>query len=170
MSRFSFFCRYICLATVLALLSPALWAAWPSESNWIALQNGGSAITDTDDAPGSRDIVGDANNPAVYIFNDGAHLYFRIRVDEDPSQGTGLEPFGWGVLIDTDLNADDYEYLIMLDGIVNPEEFYLAKNTTKTYISDPSDKAETIVWSELAGRADPGAEASGHPAVTDRFP
>ncbi len=135
----------------LLLAAPSLWAAWPNESNWIELQRNGSSITDPGaDGATSRDIVGDATNPASYIFNDGSHLYFRIRVDTDPRQGGGLAPFGWGILIDTDMNSADYEYMIMLDGIVNPEAFYLAKNTTKTYVSDPSDKAETLIWNQLA--------------------
>ncbi|MHC5112428.1 MAG: DUF11 domain-containing protein, partial [Planctomycetota bacterium] len=52
--------------------------------------------------------------------------------------------FGWGFEIDTDQNADDYEWLIMCDGISQPEVISLRENTDKTGLGDPSDKAEYI--------------------------
>ncbi len=143
-------------ALIALLLTALLWPlqghAWPAESDWIELYQNNAPITDPEgDSATSRDIVGTLAYPAAYIYNDGAQMYFRLRLDDDPIHASGgLQPFGWGILIDTDMNADDYEYMIMLDGIVSPEAFYLAKNTTKTYLGDPSDKAEVIVWSQLA--------------------
>ncbi len=140
------------LVLFLMMFSPALWA-WPADSDWIPVYQNGLPVTDPEgDVSQSMDIVGDASYPAAYIHNNGSHLHFRFRLDETPDKNGGLDPFGWGFLVDTDMNADDYEYMIMVDGINNPDLFYLAKNTVKTAIGDPSDKAEVVVWSEHANR------------------
>jgi len=132
--------------------------AWPAESDWNALYyNGGDFVDDPQkDSATSRDIVGDTTNfPAGSMYNDGTYIYFRQRLDQDPRDNslTALDPFGWGFLFDTDGDAGDYEFLLMLDGIKAPESIYLAANTTKTNISDPSDKAETKTWSQLLNSA-----------------
>ncbi|PLX95903.1 MAG: hypothetical protein C0621_03000 [Desulfuromonas sp.] len=131
--------------------------AWPTSSEWIPIYSpdgyvsdpGGNADT-TGNGNNSTDIVGDPTYPAAYIYNDGIDIYFRLRIDADPMQGSALEPFGWGVLIDTDLDAHDYEYMLMLDGIANPDEIYLAKNVVQENIDDPSDKPEQIEWIKTA--------------------
>ena len=126
--------------------------AWPTDSDWNPLYRAGGFVDDPEkDSATSRDIVGDTTFAAASLYNDGTYIYFRIRLDEDPRDNslTGLDPFGWGFLIDTDGDTGDYEFMIMLDGIVKPEEIYLAENTVKTNLSDPSDKAETITWSQL---------------------
>lgn len=125
--------------------------AWPADSDWIPIYNGTEMLSDPQkDSTGSRDVVGDATNAAAYLFNDGNYIYFRMRVDAEPrdNSGTALGPFGWGFLVDTNLNLDDYEYMIMLDGITSPEVMYLARNTLQGIIGDPSDKAEVILWQE----------------------
>jgi len=137
-------------------LMPAMALAWPNDADWIAIYRGVDPVDDTlNDAAGSRDIVGDTTTPypAAYISNDGTYINFRIRLDDDPLNNprTALDPFGWGFIIDTDQNADDYEWMVMVDGI--SEEIYLAENTLKTGTGDPSDKAEVIAtptWPEAA--------------------
>ncbi|MBE9504797.1 MAG: hypothetical protein IME96_11545, partial [Proteobacteria bacterium] len=147
------------LALLLALsffLAPSMALAWPADADWIPVYRGADPVDDTlNDAAGSRDIVGDVTTPypAAYISNDGTYINYRIRLDDDPLNNprTQLDPFGWGFIIDTDQNADDYEWMIMLDGI--SEELYLAENTVKTGVGDPSDKAEVIAtptWPEAA--------------------
>lgn len=129
-------------------------AAWPLANEWIPIyapegsgvQDPGGQADTTGNGNNGTDIVGDATNAAAYIYNDGIDLYFRLRLDADPSQGGGLSAFGWGVLIDTDLDAHDYEFMLMLDGIANPDEIYLAKNVVQQNIDDPSDKPEQIEW------------------------
>ncbi|MDT8316975.1 MAG: DUF11 domain-containing protein [bacterium] len=147
----SFFLLGIFLA-----LTPRISFAWPTDADWIAVYRGTDTIDDLEgDAAGSRDIVGDTTTPypAAYISNDGTYINYRIRLDDDPLNNprTELDPFGWGFIIDTDQNADDYEWMVMLDGI--SEKLYLAENTVKTSVGDPSDKAEVIVsptWPETA--------------------
>jgi uncharacterized repeat protein (TIGR01451 family) len=154
---FNFFRAIRLLTFTILICCPILFSAqtasaWPSDSDWNPLYRAGTFVDDPEsDSATSRDIVGDTTMAAASLYNDGTYIYFRIRLDDDPRDNTltALDPFGWGFLIDTDGDTGDYEYMIMLDGIVNPEEIYLAENTVKTNISDPSDKAETIVWSQL---------------------
>jgi uncharacterized repeat protein (TIGR01451 family) len=122
--------------------------AWPADSQWLELVKGGAAIQDLEaDANGGVNVVpNDGSNAAAYIYNDGSYLYYRIRLDGDPTKGGNgvFAQFGWGFEIDTDQNADDYEWLIMCDGISQPEVISLRENTDKTGVGDPSDKAEYI--------------------------
>ena len=131
--------------------------AWPTDSQWIPIPKGGSGILD-DHTSGGKDGNNDANGgvnivpysgatPAAYTYNDGTYIHFRLRLDARPDQGGNgiLAQFGWGVEIDTDQNADDYEWLIMCDGISSPEVVSLQQNTVKSGIGDPSDKAEVTV-------------------------
>lgn len=138
----------LCLFLFLSILSEAF--AWPTDGQWIPLPRGGAPITDDEgDTQGSRNVVPDDGTfPAAYIYNDGSYLYYRMRLDEDPTaSGAGqgiLQSFGWGFEIDIDQNAYDYEWLIMCDGIESPETVSLQLNTDKTHVGDPSDKAEYI--------------------------
>src|SRR5512133_564227 len=89
-----------------ALALPTSVLAWPADSDWIAVPRGFSYLSDPqNDAIGNdaRDIVGDATRPVAYVFNDGNYVYYRIRVDKDPHDNSGVSfsPFGWGFLIDT---------------------------------------------------------------------
>jgi uncharacterized repeat protein (TIGR01451 family) len=143
---------FFMIALMLALPLSA-WG-WPTAGDWIAVPRGFSFLSDPQsDAIGNdaRDIVGDATYPVAYVFNDGNYVHYRMRVDKDPRMDpvTGaLRPFGWGFLIDTDNSSDDYEYMVMIDGIANPEVMYLAKNTVQGTLGDASDKAELIQWQE----------------------
>ncbi len=63
-----------------------------TKSSFDPLQDGGSAKNE-------RDIVGDATYPALFVYNDQTHAYFRIRLDGDPITTSGgnkpLKQFGW---------------------------------------------------------------------------
>jgi uncharacterized repeat protein (TIGR01451 family) len=142
------------LAAVITLALPFAAWAWPTAADWIPIYYGSGELSDPQgDAQGNdgRDIVGDSSNAAAFLFNDGNYMYFRMRLNKDPRKvlATGeLDPFGWGFLIDTDESLDDYEYMIMLDGISNPDVMYLAQNTVQGTLGDASDKAELILWQE----------------------
>ncbi len=142
------------------LISPDAAQAWPAESDWSALVNGSSALGDIEgEVAGSREIVGDTTYPAAYVFNDGNHIYYRIRLDEDPSQAGYLKPFGWGFLIETEtdpnLIGNNYDWMVMIDGI--SDKLYIAENTVKGELGDPSDKAEVRVYEEDLDNT-PGSE------------
>lgn len=146
MKKYFFHKIILSLSLVILLTTDAF--AWPAVSEWVSLPgNSTSTIEDPiGDATGSRDIVGDATYPAGYMFNDGTYMNFRMRINDDPVQGAGLSPFGWGILFDTDIEATHYEWMILVTGV--GEELVLAENTDKVGISQPSDVADTIISQE----------------------
>lgn len=122
--------------------------AWPTSSQWIPVYKGGALLQDSSsDSQGSRNIVSDPTHDAAFIFNDGTYLHFRLRLDKDPT-GTGgqgfLQAYGWGILIDTNLNPGNYEWLLMLDGISQTESIQLWQNTSQKTLGDPADIAEVL--------------------------
>ncbi|MBE9536834.1 MAG: DUF11 domain-containing protein [Proteobacteria bacterium] len=141
---------------VLLLFSPSSVFAWPADSDWMELTKGSLGISDIEgDSQGGandpRDIVtNDGSYPAAYVHNDGTFMYFRIRVDGDPLNqgGDGLDPFGWGLVIDTDNDFSDYEWMVMLDGISNPERIFIGENTAQSVLGDPSDHIENVAWEQ----------------------
>lgn len=139
------------LILCLFLLAVSAAHAWPTTSQWVPVYKNGVYLQDpSKDASGSRDIVSDATHPAAFMFNDGTYLYFRLRLDGDPSGQGGqglLQPYGWGVLIDTNMNPADYEWLLMLDGISQNEIVGLWQNTSQRTLGDPSDSSEILVAS-----------------------
>jgi uncharacterized protein (TIGR03382 family) len=111
---------------------------------WTAIPQGGIAIGDptTDGSNGGREIVGDANAPAIFVATDATDFFVRFRLDDDPQQGIdNLRPFGWGLLVDTDGNLNAYEYAVFADGVT--DQVRLMQNTTPGTLGDPSDVAET---------------------------
>ena len=134
------------------LCLPSYLFAWPTNNQWIPIYKNNALLQDqNNDAQGSRNIVSAPTRGALYIFNDGTYIYFRLRLDKNP-QGTGgqqnLESFGWGVEFDTNLNASNYEWLIMVDGISKEENITLLQNTVQGTLGDPGDKAE-IIYSSI---------------------
>jgi large repetitive protein len=124
---------------LLLLLSlPAL--AFPTDSDWAAIQAGGADLVDVFNDhdrdgignPDGIDCVGDnaVAAPALYWYTDGASLWFRIRVDDTPWLVTDslLQPNAWSFLLDTDGNLDDFEYSLAVAG-ASPT-VYLYRNST----------------------------------------
>lgn len=142
--------RWFTIATIFFLfgLHPSQVHAWPTTSQWIPIYKSSAYLQDpTGDANGARNIVSDTNNPAVFIFNDGTNLFFRLRLDNNPSGQGGqgaLQAFGWGVEFDTNQNAGNYEWLLMLDGISQTEVITLSQNTVQGTLGDPSDRPEIL--------------------------
>jgi len=139
--------KWICLAL---FLLPAIVLdahAWPSADQWNAIYRDGEPIQDDiSDTSGSRNVVADTTHAAAFLSNDGTYMYFRMRLDDDPS-GTGgqglLQSFGWGFEVDVDQDAGDYEWLFMVDG-VGTEGIDLWQNTVQGTLGDPSDKSEVL--------------------------
>jgi uncharacterized repeat protein (TIGR01451 family) len=135
----------------LLVLFPSSAHAWPTTSQWVPVYKNGVYLQDpSKDASGARDIVSDATHPAAFMFNDGTYIHFRLRLDADPSGQGGqglLQPYGWGVLIDTNMNPANYEWLLMLDGISQNEVIGLWQNTSQRTLGDPSDSAEILAAS-----------------------
>jgi len=121
--------------------------AYPADGDWIPIRRNNIIIQDdNNDAQGSRNIVSSLPDYAAgYFYNDGINIYFRIRLDDDPSGKGGqraYKPYGWGFELDTNGNAGDYEWLIMLNGIDKVENLSLRQNTVQGTLGDPSDNSE----------------------------
>jgi large repetitive protein len=148
----------LCLVTIACSDAPpgsARFAAtFPADTDWVTITQFGIGISDplADGQNNGREIVGDATDPAVFMFNDGTDVFFRLRLDDTPAQGGGLAPFGWGVIIDTDGNFNDYELIAIAEG-VGTDEVSLAANTTPGGVGDPSDTAETLLYTANADLA-----------------
>jgi len=142
---------YLLAMFFLLLSSACALAAWPANAQWIPVYKNYNYLQDpTGDSTGSRNVLSDATHPAAFFYNDGAYIYFRLRLDRNPT-GTGgqglLEAFGWGVLFDTNNNPNDYEWMIMLDGVSKDETVLLYQNTVQGVLGDPSDKPEILAAS-----------------------
>jgi len=134
--RFLHLTRIICCGLILSciVLTPSSAFSWPLDYEWTTVLSDGLPIVDagTDDN-GSRNIVGTTEYPAAFIYNDGTYLYFRLRLDSDPSApqptpGDELDSFGWGVEINIDSELGTYEWLVMVEGI-GDEYVELQQNT-----------------------------------------
>ena len=65
---------------------PAVVLAWPTTNQWIPIYKSGLLLQDpNNDAQGSRNIVSYPTRAAVFIFNDGTYVYFRLRLDKSPA-------------------------------------------------------------------------------------
>ena len=120
---------------------------WPTDPKWMPIQVNGANIGDpTGDTQGSRDVVGNTANPAVYIAADADRMYFRMRLGSTPLKTlTTLNPFGWACELDTDSNHQTYELIANVNGIVNGDAVLFSQNTTQGTLDSPSDKAETTL-------------------------
>ncbi len=122
---------------------------WPADADWRPLYCGDvpafDPLADEPSATDERDVVGDAAHPAAFIFADADFLYLRLRVDAEPTTGTDLHPFGWAVELDTDGALEAYELLGMVDGVADPDEVVLARNTLQQLPNDPADPPEQTI-------------------------
>ena len=130
-----------------------LAGAWPTDGQWVPVYRGGAILQDANgDTNGARNIVSDATHAAAYLWNDGVSIFFRVRLDADPSGQGGqglLQPFGWGVEFDTNQTAASFEWVIMVDGISKDETISLWQNTVQGTLGDPGDKPELLAASIL---------------------
>ena len=143
--------RAVNVLLLLALLlfpAGAFAQTFPADADWVPVMRDGAPVADIEgDVTGSRDIVGDTTDGAAFVFSDGTYLYFRLRLDEDPrdNSGVALDPFSWGIEFEADGDLNTYEGLVMVDGITKPEEVSVQHNTVQGTIGSPSDQAEVEV-------------------------
>jgi MYXO-CTERM domain-containing protein len=120
----------------------------PDDSAFAPFLCGGEPSWDpVDDVAGAsqhRDVVGDTDFPALYRASDDDFLYLRIRLDGNPAQSsTGLRPFGWGFLFDTDDDLTSYELLAHVNG--NGSDLITLQENEQGTPNDPTDPAETVL-------------------------
>ncbi|MBT3784149.1 hypothetical protein HOF92_04170 [bacterium] len=87
MKQIKYFLGFLVL---LFTFSTSTFAVWPDDNDWNDVLSGGGKLQDPlGDAAGSRNLVSDVNNAAALMENDGTTIYFRIRLDDDPSGSGG---------------------------------------------------------------------------------
>ncbi|MBE0501842.1 MAG: hypothetical protein IBX47_10405 [Desulfuromonadales bacterium] len=91
-SNSSVFGRVLALSLFFIFISTVSALAWPLDGEWIPLTRNGVILQDpTGDAQKSIDIVSTPTDAPVYFYNDGVYLNFRLRLNGDPRQGSGLK-------------------------------------------------------------------------------
>jgi hypothetical protein len=120
----------ILCATLFALLvcgSARAAVVWPSNDNsWNAFQTGSPAADYYDPngpAPNAVDIIGLSSGgtsyPAAYWYDDTANdnIYFRIRLNGDPTTQQGFGNYSWQIVLDTNLdNSVDWALQLVSSG------------------------------------------------------
>jgi hypothetical protein len=105
----------------------------------------------SEDSPASTDLVGTAVFPAIHVAFDSDYLYFRYRVNEDPSGPRGFAQNSWVALMQTpDGNAFQHQYQLGLNGIGAPDSF----GNSGSQVGDTieiwkNDLAEEVVFDPL---------------------
>ena len=108
------------IALLLAAV-PSTALAWPSSSDWEALTQSGSMMTDPeedgyivgDDAvEDCHDLVGDTSNPVMSWFLDDTMLYLKMQLNDDPLACILYDDGQWGFLIETDGTTTTYEHAL----------------------------------------------------------
>ncbi len=148
MRLMSLMTRYLVLALLLA--APAAGAVtFPVDSEFVPLRcSDKTPMTDAfGDDPNfltDRDLVGDVAAPAGFRAADATNLYLRIRLDQNPTTGSTLHAFSWGMAFDLDGDRTTYELLILVDGVGGgPGAVEVFKNTTITITNSGTDPADT---------------------------
>ncbi|HCJ66372.1 MAG TPA: hypothetical protein DHV62_03370, partial [Elusimicrobia bacterium] len=130
--------------------------AWPTATQWIPMYMPFSgqkvpAFDAVQTPADSRDIVGSSSTyPCAYLLVEGTTMYLRLRLNDNAWKGTsqGLDQYNWGIYVDTDTNANNYEFMLSIDGSASKAEdeiIQLRQNTTKGTIGEPSDPADTVL-------------------------
>ena len=88
----------------------------PARLRLVPLPCRGAVMTDpfadVATALAERDIVGNPADAAGLRASDSQFFYLRLRMEEDPAPGGTLQPFAWGIEIDTNGNLNTYEVLL----------------------------------------------------------
>jgi uncharacterized repeat protein (TIGR01451 family) len=108
-----------------------------------------------DESPSAVDLVGDATHLAAYVHHDAAFLYFRFRVDGDPSGSGGFQSYAWNALMQVPSgSAFQYQYELSLNGKSDTVEIW-ANTSAEDIDFSPlfNDPSETKLFSTPAAAA-----------------
>src|SRR5687767_2707162 len=110
-------------ASLVSAAMPALAQTFPTDSVWRPFSCAGAmngvmtdGVADQPPALQERDLVGTSAAPTGLRAADVDFFYLRLRLDQDPREGSGLRPFAWGFAFSTDGQASGYEVLVTVDG------------------------------------------------------
>ncbi|QUH27038.1 hypothetical protein [Serpentinicella alkaliphila] len=114
---------------------------WPVE--WRAYTKNNFPVGDpVDESPGSTDIVGSIEFPAVFYQWDEKAIFFRMRLRQSPLSGTNLVNFNWGVLFSTNTTVTSYDWLFTVNGQSGTLEIW--ENFIKQPPNSFADQAEGV--------------------------
>jgi len=160
---------------LLVFLIPALGMAqtFPTDDEWEAIMKTdpvtglSTPLTDVvDDGQGPRDIVGDIDRPAAFLYQDADYLYARLRLNVTPLLSPGnVAPYSWGLLFDTDGDLDNFEIVAVVSGITNPDTVKIHLNS-QTNPTDPTDAFGPAIFTQpfaLLGRVELACNQSTNP-------
>jgi len=96
-----------------------------------------------DESPNAVDIVGDATHPTTYMAWDDTYVYFRFRVNGDPSGPNGFAQSAWVMLLQVPSgNAFQYQFELSLNGKGAPDDYGnsggQAGDTVEVWKNDPA--------------------------------
>ena len=99
--------------TLLLTGRPARAQTFPADGAWLPLTGSGVEIRDANgdvSLSGGRDVVGASpvDQPSVLVAADATYLFFRLRLDVQPTASNGI----WGCEIDVDGSPGVYEYFV----------------------------------------------------------
>jgi Cys-rich repeat protein len=119
------------VALVLASRTAAA-QTFPQDAQWVPLTCNGVALTDVvgEVQPPAIDAVGDASNPAAYVFMDATWLFLRLRMNATAMQNANtFDPYAWLCLIRTPGTPGSYLVWDGIDGIAKTSGVELLQNT-----------------------------------------
>jgi hypothetical protein len=138
--------------TIIALLllvpvSAHAQVVFPAESAYVPLRCGNAVMTDgfadESGALNERDIVGDGGAAAGLRASDNTNLYLRMRLEDDPAPAGQVTQFSWGMEFDLDNDVNDYELLILVEGVAGMAgTVQVFRNTATTLNNNPNDPAD----------------------------
>ncbi len=141
---------------------PARAQSFPA--TWTPITRNASVVVDGAGGTGYVDVIGDASNPAAYVYSDASYLYFRIRINGDPTHPSGnrVRDQVWGCAIDVDGTLTTYEYLASFDASTNTDVVSWRYNPATNLADSPSEVAETTLESntDIANFTRTGATGS----------
>jgi hypothetical protein len=122
--------------------------SFPQDTQWVPLTCNGQVVTDAvgEIQPPALDAVGDAANPAAYVFMDSGSLFLRLRTSATTRQNANnLLPYAWLCLIRTNDTPDSYLLWNGVDGLANPNDVELLQNTQPVAGNLTQQPANTVV-------------------------
>lgn len=134
---------------------------------WVTLQRGGVPVGDVV-GPGTNelDIVGDATNPAAFVWSDVSFLFLRIRVNDKPTSAGGVfSANNWGCLVDTNGTLTNYEFMAVVSGTGGDVEWRY-NGVQSVGANVPGEPAEVQVSSSAIGLNARTLDAASAPAFS----
>jgi hypothetical protein len=141
----------VALGTGLAIVlgsQTARAVTFPQDAQWVPITCNGQIVTDVagEVQPPAVDAVGDASNPAAYVFMDAQSLFVRLRMNATVHQNPNTYlPYAWTCLIRTIDTPGSYLLWDGVDGIANPADVELLQNANPVPGIPTQQPANTLV-------------------------